>query len=59
MVQTVCGYLNVDGIAVMRHYVTSPLYLIVCLIIVGFNLDKKFCKFLFKNEKEDVINVKN
>lgn len=50
MVQTVCSYLNVDGVSVMKYYITSPLYLIVCLIIVGFNLDKKICKCLFKKE---------
>lgn len=50
MVQTVCGYLDVDGVAVMRHYITSPLYLIVCLVIVGFNLDKKLFKGLFKEK---------
>lgn len=52
MVQTVCGYLNVDGIAVMRHYITSPLYLIICLLVVGLNLDKRFCKFLFKEKQK-------
>lgn len=40
--------LSVDGVAVMRHYVTSPLYLILCLVLAGFNLDKKLCKWLFK-----------
>lgn len=51
MVQTVCGYLSVDGVAIMRYYVTSPLYLLICLIIVALDLDKKLFKGMFKEEK--------
>lgn len=51
MVNTVCGYLNVDGIHIMSYYVTSPMYLIICLLITGFNLDKKLFKGMFKEEQ--------
>lgn len=50
MVQTVCGYLDVDGVGVMRHYVSSPLYLVICLLIAGLNLDKKLFKGMFREK---------
>lgn len=52
MVNTVCGYLDVEGIQMMSHYVTSPLYVIVILIITKFDLDKKIFKGMFKNIPE-------
>ncbi len=41
MAATVTGFLEVDGIQMMKYYYSMPIYIVVILVITIFNLDKK------------------
>ena len=41
MAATVTGFLEVDGIEMMKYYFSMPIYIVVILVITIFNLDKR------------------
>lgn len=49
MCATVTGFLGVDPVAMFKYYVSMPLYLIVILLIIGFNLDKSLLAKMSKS----------
>lgn len=53
MAATVTGFLEVDGIQMMKYYYSMPVYIVVILVITIFNLDKKM---LDKHTKETGVS---
>ena len=47
------GFLEVDGIQMMKYYYSMPVYIVVILVITIFNLDKKM---LDKHTKETGVS---
>ena len=43
------AFLGVDPVAMFKYYVSMPLYLIVILLITGFNLDKSLLAKMSKS----------